>query len=79
MINAIKQEKLEKFREKLPYVVISTKNSAIIEGVLWDFLDSDKITIKSIGFISIPWNEISWIEVIDSPHAQKEIKNKIED
>lgn len=66
-VNDIKKlknnEAIARFRFVAPYVVVATP-SGLIEGRIWNIYD-DVLQIKNLGVISIPWNNILWIEVID--------------
>lgn len=64
MIKKLKNnEAIARFRFVAPYVVVATP-SGLIEGRIWNIYD-DVLQIKNLGVISIPWNNILWIEVID--------------
>ncbi|AGK60902.1 hypothetical protein Asulf_00895 [Archaeoglobus sulfaticallidus PM70-1] len=58
-------EVIEAFRNSIPFIIAGTSNHTI-RGRLWDFFDKEVIKIENIGIVSIPWNEISWIEVIEN-------------
>ncbi len=65
--------KLEESRNKLPFLSISTRSNKA-RGCIWNLFDDEVLILKTLGgnFIYIPWNEISWVEVIE-----KESQNNI--
>lgn len=68
---------LSKFRDRLPHLKISTKSTET-EGYIWNLFDSKTLILKtpSGSYIYIPWNEISWIEVIEREEQNDEISEE---
>ncbi len=67
---SIEENTIQNFRANSPCVTVATIHHTF-KGKLWNFLDNDVIQIKCNGIVSIPWNEISWIEVIDTKNQNE--------
>uniref|UniRef100_A0AAT9J7S0 Uncharacterized protein n=1 Tax=Pleomorphic virus ThalV2 TaxID=3115753 RepID=A0AAT9J7S0_9VIRU len=66
----IELDKIDDFRGIFPKLKICT-SCGVISGNLWDLTDQS-IFLKSIGIVSVPWDEISWIEVIENEEQSNE-------
>ncbi|RLI76124.1 hypothetical protein DRO97_01660 [Archaeoglobales archaeon] len=75
--NEIINSKTREFRSKLPYLGVSTK-SGKTEGYLWNLFDSKTLILKTLekSYIYIPWNEISWIEVVERFKSRRNVTTR---
>jgi len=73
-LKLIEFNKINSFRDRFPMLNVCTA-CGVTSGILWAITEQS-LLLNSTGVITIPWNEISWIEVIENEKQSNETPKK---